>query len=122
MRAFVAAIILLALLTGVAFFASSTLTAKADAIAKQAKALPYAAQELREEACQTIAQAWKQERFAFSLTVNRNEIDALESALARLKAAANAESGDEFFIAASELTAAISRIRSICAVSLDNIL
>jgi hypothetical protein len=122
MRAFVAAIILFASLTGVAFFASSVLTAKADAIAKQAKALPYAAQELREEACQAITQAWKQERFAFSLTVNRNEIDALESALARLKAAVNAESDDEFLIAASELTAAVSRIQSICAVSLDNIL
>jgi outer membrane murein-binding lipoprotein Lpp len=122
MKSFIAAIVLLAALTGIAFLASGILTAKADALTEAAEALPAAPQEERAKVQQEIAQIWESERFVFLLTVNRNEIDALEMALARLGAATSAKGDDEFLTAASELAAAISRIRDTCAVSLDNIL
>ena len=122
MKSFVAAILLFIFLTGVAFWASASLTEKADALALTAESLFSAAREKRSEGQQKIAKLWKKEKFLFSLTVNRNEIDVLDKAISRLEAAANAKDDDEFLIAVSELNAAISRIRDMCAFSLDNIL
>ena len=122
MKACIAAIVLLSILSGVAFFASGALTGKADRIAEAAEALSAAPQEQRIEACRDIQQLWEDEQFFFSLTLSHTEIDALENALARLCAAANTKGDNDFLIAASELRAAISHIRDLCAVSLDNIL
>ena len=122
MKACIAAIILLSILTGTALWVSNCLTGKTDELVNAAKPLTTIHKEDRAETCRAVTQLWQKSRFLFSLTINRNELDTMDNILAKLNATTNAEGDDEFLIAASELTAAISRIRSICAVSLDNIL
>ena len=122
MKAFIAAMILFAALVGVAFFSYCKLTSMANALAKEAEELSEVADEQRKEASRAVAKRWEESRFLFSLTINHNEIDALESTLARLSTTANIEDGDDFLIAAAELTAALTHIRDLCAVSIDNIL
>lgn len=122
MKAFMAAIGLLAALTSLAFFTSYVFSQKADALANEAIALNDMIPNEREAAAQKASDAWKNNRFLFSLTINHTELDVIENHLSRLNTAAKIQNGDEYFIAVSELTATLTHIKELCKVSWDNIL
>ena len=122
MKAFIAALGLLATLTGLAFFTSCIFSQKADALICEALALNNMMPTEREAAVQKVADAWESDQFIFALTINHTELDDIEAYLSRLNAAAKNQNGDEYFIAVSELTTAFTHIKELCAVSWDNIL
>lgn len=122
MKAFIAAIVLLAILTTTAFSASYLLADAAVALADEAEALPNADAARRKEASRAMISNWETKEFSFSMVLHYNELDVLKSILARLEMAAQAESSDDYLAAAAELSARLRHLHELCRVSISNIL
>ncbi len=122
MKAFIAALVLLALLIGAAFWSTEILAGAAEEMTGMARTLPEKKNDMRTEEARKLRETWEFWHFPFTLTTNHNEFDLLEPALARLEAAAEAKSGDEFLIAAQEITSIFEEIEELYAVNWDTIL
>ena len=122
MKAFIAACVLFCLLTSGAFITSTALTRQSDKLVAQVADLQAATPDERERYTERWLVEWERSRFAFSLTINHTELDALENQFAHIEGAVGSKNGDEFLIAASELSSTLSHIRDLCRLSIDNIL
>lgn len=122
MKAFIAALVLFAILTGIAFFSSYALADAAEALAKRADDLAEAPVAERASASEALHEEWERTRFLLSLTISHTELDTPENLFARVSMAAKTEDGDDFLIAVSELTSSLFHIRDLCTISWDNIL
>ena len=122
MKAFVAALVLLAALTGGAFGASYLLADAAETLATEAEALPNADAAHRKEACRAMIDDWEAKEFSFTMVLHYTELDALKSILARLEMTAETENKDDYLAAAAELGARLRHLQELCRISLSNIL
>ncbi len=121
MKDFITALLLMVVLLG---FSVGNLLCLSDAMNELSGDLEHAVTcpaEERASALDRFSSAWEGRRLLFYLSVNRNEFDRLDSALARTEALAENGSDEQYRIAAADLCAALENVRRFTEVSLSGI-
>ena len=122
MKTFIAACILLLILSGSVCANAFLLLDRVDTLQEQVAVFEEKEPDAREEAIATFRQKWEKEKILFILSINQNDLEKIEDALARLEASAKTESDSNFDIAVAELEGALERVRELAGFSVEGLL
>ena len=122
MKTFIAACILLLVLGGGVCANALILLDRTHTLQAQAASLEEGAPAGREAAVMAFRKQWEKEKILFILSVNQNDLEKVEDALARLEACAKIESDSNFAITVAELKEALERVRVLVGFSAEGLL
>lgn len=119
MKAFVAALILLALLVGGVIFGSAVLSASTEKTAEAAEGLMDEGE--REMRLFAFEERWERVRPWYMLAVNTAEIGRVDEAIAEARASHESKSDSDYAIAVAELREACSHIHDLVGFRIEQI-
>lgn len=121
MKTFIAACILLLALGGSVCVNALFLLNHMDTLQEQVTVLEKAEPTVREAATKIFREEWEKKKILFTLSVNQNDLEKIEDALARLEASSKIESDSHFTIAVAELEEALKRVRELVGFSAEGL-
>ena len=119
MKAFIAALVLLAILIGIVTGGSILLSASTQALSEQAMLLSE--KEGREEQLAAFEKAWDAKRAWYMLVLNTNEIGKVDEAVAEVRASLESKSDSDYAIAVAELQEACSHMHELVGFRIEQI-
>ena len=115
MKAFLYATLLFLLITVASFANDLHLAHLAGEMQKDAALL--SAEAADSARFSDLVAKWEEERMAFTISTHYNELEALESAITRAKAAQEKKSDSDYYIAVAEIADSFSRLKELNEIS-----